>query len=111
MQINQSLHSTTRDYLFIQYRPFCFVGLRHLERAAAQTGLTYRLQWEPFLLNPTMDDEGEDLRHYIVRKYGPRGARMVDDPNNHLMQSGKAVGIAFENKRKIYPTLKVRFLE
>ena len=59
------------------------------------------------MLNTNMADEGEDLREHIVNKYGPRGARMVDDPNNHLMQSGRQVGIAFTNKRRIYPTIKV----
>lgn len=60
------------------------------------------------MLNPHMEPEGEDLREHIVGKYGARGAAMMDDPNNHLMQSGKAVGINFTNNRKIYPTVKVR---
>lgn len=95
-------------FALIQVWPFCFVGLRHLERAAQQTNVSYNLTWEPFLLNPSMDEQGEDLREHIIGKYGPRGASMIDDPNNHLMQSGRAVGINFVNERKIYPTLKVR---
>ena len=54
-----------------------------------------------------MDAAGEDLREHIVHKYGARGARMLDDPNNHLMTSGRKVGINFVNERKIYPTVKV----
>lgn len=62
------------------------------------------------MLNPRMDDEGEDLREHIVGKYGAQGARMMDDPDNHLMQSGRKAGIAFTNERKIYPTIKVRWI-
>ena len=69
-----------------------------MEQAAAQTGVSYQLSWEPFLLNPHMDAAGEDLREHIVHKYGARGARMLDDPNNHFN---------FVNERKIYPTVKV----
>ena len=62
------------------------------------------------MLNPNMKEEGEDLRDHLVKKYGPRGAAMVDDPDNHLMQSGRAVGINFTSNRKIYPTVKAHAL-
>jgi predicted DsbA family dithiol-disulfide isomerase len=64
------------------------------------------IRWEPFLLNTNMVEEGEDLRDHIVAKYGARGAAMIDDPNNHLMESGRQVGIQFTNKRRIYPTVR-----
>ena len=60
------------------------------------------------LLNPNIANEREDLRAHLYNKYGPRGARMADDPNSHLMQAGRAVGIHFNNKRNVYPTIKVR---
>lgn len=81
--------------------------MRHLQTAAQQAAVRVHLTWEPFLLNAQMNEEGEDLREHILQKYGPRGARMVDDPNSHLMQMGRAVGIHFTNQRKIYPTVKV----
>ena len=57
-----------------------------------------------------MKEEGEDLREHLFNKYGPRGARMIDDPNKHLMQSGREVGIQFNNQRRIYPTTKAHAL-
>lgn len=57
-----------------------------------------------------MAEEGEDLKEHLVHKYGPRAAHIVDDPNNHLMQSGREVGINFKNERKIYPTVKAHAL-
>lgn len=57
-----------------------------------------------------MDDAGEDMRAHLTGKYGPRGAKMLDDPNSGLMVSGRAVGIAFNNNRKMYPTVKAHAL-
>jgi hypothetical protein len=78
-----------------------------LAAASRQANVNYKLAWEPFLLNPNMDDAGEDMRAHLTGKYGPRGAKMLDDPNSGLMVSGRAVGIAFNNNRKMYPTVKV----
>jgi predicted DsbA family dithiol-disulfide isomerase len=78
-----------------------------LAAASRQANVNYKLAWEPFLLNPNMDDAGEDMRAHLTGKYGPRGAKMLDDPNSGLMVSGRSVGIAFNNNRKIYPTVKV----
>ena len=57
-----------------------------------------------------MAEEGEDLKEHLIGKYGPRAGAMVDDPNNHLNRAGKAVGINFTSKRRIYPTIKAHAL-
>jgi predicted DsbA family dithiol-disulfide isomerase len=62
------------------------------------------------MLNPNMVEKGEDIKTHITKKYGARGAAMVDDPNSHLMRAGRAVGIEFTNNRNMYPTLKAHKL-
>lgn len=47
---------------------------------------------------------------HLTKKYGPRAAKQFDDPNNTLMSMGRAVGIHFNNKRKIYDTKKAHAL-
>jgi predicted DsbA family dithiol-disulfide isomerase len=46
----------------------------------------------------------------LRRKYGPRGEAMLDDPNSHLMQAGRAVGIRFVTERNVYPTVRAHAL-
>jgi predicted DsbA family dithiol-disulfide isomerase len=70
--------------------------------------VNYKLAWEPFFLNPNMDEAGEDMQAHLTGKYVPQGGQMLDDPNSGLMVSGRAVRIAFHNNREIYPTVKVR---
>jgi len=50
--------------------PWCIVGLRQLEAAAAATDSEIEVHWHPFELNPQMSEAGQDLREHIVEKYG-----------------------------------------
>lgn len=90
--------------------PFCFLGLRHLQEASKQSGIPIELTWEPFLLNPHLPDEGEDLKSHIYHKYGSRGLEMLDNPNSYLKTAGEKVGIQFISERNIYPTQKAHML-
>lgn len=85
--------------------PFCFVGLRHLQAASQQTNVPIRLSWEPFLLNPRMSAEGQDMEEHLVQKYGPSARQMLHDPNSRLKQMGEAVGIHFNNNRRMINTI------
>lgn len=90
--------------------PFCFVGLRHLQQASQKSGIPVQLTWEPFLLNPRMPQEGEDLAAHLYGKYGSRGVQMMNDPNAYLYVAGRKVGIEFTKDRNIYPTQKAHAL-
>ena len=52
--------------------PWCAIGLAALEQAIARLGseVSVQLQLQPFELNPGMPPGGEDLAHYVTRKYG-----------------------------------------
>ena len=78
--------------------------------ATASSGVPVKLEWEPFLLNPNMDDEGEPILEHLAKKYGAAATKRFGDPNSSLMQSGRKVGIEFTNDRNIYPTLKAHAL-
>jgi len=57
-----------------------------------------------------MDDVGEDMQEHLMKKYGPAGVKNFGDPNSHLYQAGRQVGIEFTSKRKIYPTVMAHAL-
>lgn len=90
--------------------PFCFVGLRNLEAAVAKSGVPVRLEWEPFLLNANMPDEGEPILEHLKKKYGESAAKRFGDANSPLRRSGRAVGIKFTNDRNAYPTIRAHSL-
>lgn len=81
-----------------------------MEQAVESSGVKIRLEWEPFLLNPDMEDEGEDLKEHITNKYGASAAKGFGDPNSNLFKSGRAVGINFTSDRNIYPTASAHAL-
>ena len=90
--------------------PFCFVGIRHLQEASKKAMVDLNVTWEPFFLNSSTPDEGEDIEAHIYKKYGIRGVQMLQDPNAYLYVAGRKVGIEFTNKRNIYPTKKAHAL-
>ncbi len=74
--------------------PWCIVGFKELEAAAAQQGVTLGLRWHPFELNPDMPPEGEDLTEHITRKYGITRAQSAEN-RAVLRERGDALGIDF----------------
>jgi predicted DsbA family dithiol-disulfide isomerase len=70
--------------------PWCYLGLRRLERALAmRPGLRPRIAWRPFLLNPDAPLEGVPLQAYLAAATGGDPGRVVagvlkaaaDDPD------------------------------
>lgn len=90
--------------------PFCYVGLRHLQAASQQSGVGVNLEWLPFLLNPTMSEDGEDVMEHLTKKYGASAAKSFKDPNSSLATMGRVVGINWNYDRKMYNTKKVHSL-
>lgn len=51
--------------------PWCFIGSRRLKRVLqSHKGLAPRIEYRPFLLDPSIPPEGADLRQRLRRKYG-----------------------------------------
>lgn len=89
--------------------PFCYVGLRHLQAASQQSGVGINLEVLPFLLNPTMSDDGVDVVEHLTKLYGPGIERQLKDPNSGINTMGRNVGIKF-NYDRTYNTKKVHAL-
>jgi len=73
--------------------PWCFVGIRRLERALISVGGDRHVTWRPFQLNPTMPLEGINRTTYLVAKFGSLEAfgRMEEQ----LLAAGKEEQIPF----------------
>jgi predicted DsbA family dithiol-disulfide isomerase len=73
--------------------PWCYIGKRRLEKAAASFGGPVKVRWLPFQLNPTMPKEGINRREYRTRKFGSWERSLeLDAP---VIDVGKEEGIDF----------------
>lgn len=83
------------DIYFDTICPWCMIGKKRLFAALdamSQPPLT--LQWKPFLLNPTMGDQGIDRQLYLEQKFGgPERARRIYDI---IARTGYEDGIPFQ---------------
>jgi predicted DsbA family dithiol-disulfide isomerase len=84
--------------------------LRHLEIASQNSGIKVNLEWLPFLLNPNVSEEGEDIKEHLLKKYGPAAMERFNDPNSHLKVMGRKVGIEFTDDRKVVDTKRAHAL-
>jgi len=79
--------------------PWCFIGLRRLERAIAlmreeQPDFRCVLRWWPFFLNPDTPPEGEPYLPFLVEKFG--GRERVEEIWQRIRETGAALGIDYQ---------------
>tara|TARA_E500000075_G_scaffold135024_1_gene153896 strand:- start:13 stop:633 length:621 start_codon:yes stop_codon:yes gene_type:complete len=76
--------------------PWCLIGKRKLEKAAAMHGgITLSIQWRAFLLNPQMRREGMSREDYVNAKFGVAGASFYE----RVANVGQEAGIDFQFDR------------
>jgi predicted DsbA family dithiol-disulfide isomerase len=77
--------------------PWCFIGKRRLEKAAAQSSMPLEVRWKPFQLDPTLPPEGKDRRRYLEEKFGSE--ERIAQLYGNLAEVGKGEGIPFAFER------------
>ncbi|MBZ8132477.1 DsbA family oxidoreductase [Afifella sp. IM 167] len=50
--------------------PWCYIGKRRLEKAAARAEMPLDIRWRPYQLDPTLPPEGKDRQVYLSEKFG-----------------------------------------
>jgi predicted DsbA family dithiol-disulfide isomerase len=74
--------------------PWCYIGKRRLETAAAaRPDIGLEVRWRPFQLDPTIPAEGMDRRLYLERKFG--GAEAAERRYAPVRAAGEAEAIPF----------------
>ncbi len=73
--------------------PWCYIGKRRLEKAAASFGGPVAVRWLPFQLNPTMPREGVSRREYRTKKFG--SWQRSQELDARVIEVGNSEGIAF----------------
>ena len=87
--------------------PWCAIALAALEIALQQNSgeVTAELHFQPFELNPTMPQEGQDINEHLAQKYASSPEQLAAIRET-LRQRGAEVGLAFslEGRDRIYNT-------
>jgi predicted DsbA family dithiol-disulfide isomerase len=85
--------------------PWCAIGLAALEQAIARLGseVSVELQLRPFELNPGMPAGGEDLAHYVTRKYGASAGELATR-QALIRQRAAEVGLQFGPRTRVWNT-------
>ena len=78
--------------------PWCWLGYAQFNVAARGAKPRPELTFRPFLLDPTVPDEGVDNAEYIRTKFGPDPEAKFGPAREHLQREGEALGIAFDFK-------------
>jgi predicted DsbA family dithiol-disulfide isomerase len=73
--------------------PWCYIGKRRLEKAAAALGGPVKVRWLPFQLNPAMPKEGISRREYRTKKFG--SWERSQELDARVVAAGEAEGIHF----------------
>lgn len=91
--------------------PWCAVGFKQLEQAAAATGHDIEVYWHPFELNPQMGEEGQNLREHLAEKYGST-VEQSEQVRGRLKELGETLGFAFNfaPESRIYNTFRAHQL-
>ncbi|WP_298917776.1 DsbA family oxidoreductase [uncultured Algimonas sp.] len=76
--------------------PWCWLGYKQFMAAAKGTkpepGLTFR----PYMLDPSVPDDGQDYRDYMAAKFGADDQDRFKQARAHLEKAGKRHGIDFD---------------
>ena len=91
--------------------PWCAIGLTALEQAISRVAPPRRidLNLEPFVLNPDIPREGEEILHYAQRKYGTTAEQLA---RRHVLirARGTAVGFHFGLRTRIWSSFDAQRL-
>ncbi len=93
--------------------PWCVIGYYRIQVAIKDLGIEDQvsIRWHPFELNPSMAEEGENLREHLAAKYGTTISGSIE-ARKRLTALGQEVGFQFNyfDDMRIFNTRKVHFL-
>ncbi len=86
--------SVTVDVVSDVVCPWCFIGQKRLDKAAASVSdIDVEIRWRPYQLDPTIPAEGKDRRQYMIDKFGSE--ERIRQIHERIEGLGAAEGIDF----------------
>lgn len=76
--------------------PWCWLGYKQFMAAAKGANPKPTLTFRPYMLDPSVPDEGQEYKAYMRAKFGDGGSDRFKDARAHLEREGKNQGINFD---------------
>ncbi|GLQ19441.1 DsbA family protein [Algimonas porphyrae] len=76
--------------------PWCWLGYKQFMAAAQSSKNRPELTFRPYMLDPTVPEDGQDYRAYMTAKFGEDSKDRFKESRAHLEKLGKDYGIAFD---------------
>jgi predicted DsbA family dithiol-disulfide isomerase len=76
--------------------PWCWLGYKQFLAAAKGAKPKPQLTFRPYMLDPTVPDEGQDYRDYMKAKFGTADKDRFKASRDHLEKAGQDLGIQFD---------------
>ena len=74
--------------------PWCFIGMKRLERAVAQApDIDVAVRWRPYQLDPTIPPGGLPRKAYLLQKFGSE--ERLREIHDRIVPMGEVEGIRF----------------
>ena len=91
--------------------PWCIIAYKRLVEALELLSMDYETLWHPFELNPTMAEEGKNLREHMAEKYGTTLEECISSRES-ITKLGQEIGFEFNfsDDMRIYNTRKAHQL-
>ncbi len=78
--------------------PWCWLGYKLFLKAEKQAKTPVNLSFRPYMLDPTVPDEGADYKAYMTQKFGDGPNDKFKAMRDHLEAAGPEAGVAFDFK-------------
>ena len=76
--------------------PWCWLGVRYFQKAAKQSKHDVNLTWRPYMLDPTLPEEGTPYSAYMKQKFGNGPSNRFKAMRESLETQGPTLGIDFK---------------
>ena len=76
--------------------PWCWLGVRYFQKAAKQSKYDVNLTWRPYMLDPTVPEDGVPYNAYMKTKFGDGPNDRFKAMRDALEAQGPTVGIDFK---------------
>lgn len=77
--------------------PWCTVGYKRLEKAIAELGMQNQveIEWQPFELNPHMNNDGQNLKEHMIEKYN-LSTEKLNEVQQQMTDAADEIGFTFD---------------
>ena len=76
--------------------PWCWLGVKLFEKAAKQSNQNIKVSWRPYMLDPSVPEDGVPYKDYLKQKFGDTPSNKFTEMRKHLEQAGPQYGIEYK---------------